>query len=428
MRDATNVMTTLAVAPERQARPFRLLVISSDTFPPTRVDVSVLFGEELAARGHRIDWLLQSEMHCERAYTIPWGGGTAWVGATDLRSSMASRIRKHASGILHDFKVFSLLRGDYDLVEVKDKFVSGLFAVLAARLFKKRFVYWLSYPFPEDYLLRASEPDAHHPLLYRLRGLVFKFLLYRILLPAADHVFVQSEQMRRDVATEGIPMDKMTAVPMGIKVQQFMAFSLHEKRQLIPDNQPCFLYLGTFRKVRRLDFLVRVLAEVRKTLPAVKLYIVGSGDDVNDEQDLIAEAVRLGVRDALVLTGQLPQTEALRYALEADVCVSPFYPTPVLNSTSPTKLVEYMAMGKPVVANDHPEQRLLIEESKGGYCVPYEEAAFAAAIVSLLQNPAAARLMGENGRCYVLEHRGYKKIADAVEIKFLQLAGAKVSK
>lgn len=408
-----NPMQRLPLHGERL---FHLLIVSSDTFPPTRVDVSVLFGEELSGRGHQIDWILQSEAHCEKSYITSWGGGKVWVGATDLSDSLVSRAFKHFRSVFHDLKLFKLLKaGDYDAIEVKDKFVSGLFAIWAARLYKKRFIYWLSYPYPEDYLLRASEPTGRHPLLYKFRGWAFKFLLYKVLLPAADHVFVQSEQMLRDVAAEGISPSKMTPVPMGVKLQQFVSISAPAPRRLIPQGELSFLYLGTFRKVRKLDFLVRVLAEVRKIMPTVKLYIVGSGDEPNDEELLTREAERLGVRDALILVGQLPQVEALKYIAEADVCVSPFYPTPVLNSTSPTKLVEYMAMGKPVVANDHPEQRLVIEESGAGYCVPWDEAQFASAVVMLLQSPEAARSMGERGRQYALEHRSYSKIADSVE-------------
>ena len=106
---------------------------------------------------------------------------------------------------------------------------------------------------------------------------------------------------------------------------------------------------------------------------------------------------------------------------EADVCASPFHPTPVLRSTSPTKLVEYMALGKAVVANDHPEQRRVIDDSGAGLCVPYEEQAFAAAIVTLLKNPEIARAMGERGRRYAMENRSYTVIADAVEKRLLDI-------
>ena len=77
-------------------RRLRLLVVSSDTYPPTRVDVAVLFGVEMAGRGHQIDLILQSEAACPHPYVTRWAGGRAWVGATDLGHSLLRRLRKHA--------------------------------------------------------------------------------------------------------------------------------------------------------------------------------------------------------------------------------------------------------------------------------------------------------------------------------------------
>lgn len=404
--------------------PLRLLIASSDTFPPTRVDVSVLFGEELAGRGHRIDWILQSAGHCEKGHVTAWGGGRVWVGATDLGESLTRRMRKHFQSILHDLKIFSRVSSrEYDVVQVKDKFIAGIFALIAAKIFHVRFVYWLSWPFPEDSLTQARDRTARYPLLYWIRGHVFKIVLYRILMPGADHVFVQSEQMRQDIAKEGIPLNKMTAVPMGVKLAKFQQRPAVQGRQYIPEDERCFLYLGTLIKLRRLDFLVRVLALVRQEVPDAKLYLVGRGDDPSDEQVLVSEARRLDVTGAVVFTGQLPWGEALEYVHEADVCVSPFYPIPILNSTSPTKLVEYMAAGRPVVANDHPEQRLLIEGSGAGLCVAWDERAFASAIVTLLKDPELASAMGRRGPPYVATYRDYQTIGDLVESQLLQLTG-----
>src|SRR6185295_7446036 len=105
----------------------------------------------------------------------------------------------------------------------------------------------------------------------------------------------------------------------------------------------------------RMDFMVRCLAEVLRQRPDARLLFVGGGDRAGDEEAIWAESERLGVRDRVEITGRLPRPQALRRIAAADVCVSPFFPTPILNSTSPTKLVEYMALQRPVVANDHPE-------------------------------------------------------------------------
>jgi glycosyltransferase involved in cell wall biosynthesis len=256
-----------------------------------------------------------------------------------------------------------------------------------------------------------------------LRGLCFKWLLYRLLLPAAQHVFVQSEQMREDVAAHGIAMQKMTAVPMGIDAALGRAPDLSLERTLLPSGVPCLVYLGALDKTRRIDFLIRAFALVRDAIPAARMYLVGRGVDASDESILEQEVARLDLRSSVIFVGQLPRAQALRYVQEADVCASPLYPTPVLRAASPTKLVEYLALGKPVVANDHPEQQRILQAADAGYCVPYEERAFAMAVVTLLQNPDEARLMGRRGRAYVLEHRTYAVIADEVERTLRRVLG-----
>jgi hypothetical protein len=156
------------------------------------------------------------------------------VGATDLGTSLLRRLRKHALGIMHDTKLGPLARGDnYDLILAKDKFVAAIFALIAARLFGKRFVYWLSYPFPEASLLGARDGTARYPILYWIRGICFSVMLYRILLPAADHIFVQSAEMRRNVIAKGASAAKTTAVPMGVRVESFAHLS-GRRAALIP--------------------------------------------------------------------------------------------------------------------------------------------------------------------------------------------------
>lgn len=423
-----NSVAAENAAPSALEAPPRILAISSDTYPPTRPDVAVLFGEVLARRGYRVDWILQSEADCQRAHEAPWCGGTALIGPTDLGTSLWNRIRKHLLGIRHDLRVLSRARRcRYDIIEVKDKFVAGVFGLLAARFSGARFVYWLSWPYPEEYLTRARDGTARYPFLYRIRGGAFWFLLYKVILPAADHIFVQSEQMKRDIMAEGINGLRITAVPMGVRSVGPLAFGPRLRPTVRPDDSPCVLYLGTLSKVRRLDFLVRVLARLRERVPSAKLYFVGSGDDPTDEQLLIDEAHRLGLSAHVVLVGKIAQECAFRWVEDADVCVSPFFPTAVLNSTSPTKLVEYMALGKAVVANDHPDQRLVLEESGGGICVAWDEAAFAEAIAHLLESPRLAAEMGERGRTYVANHRTYPKIADAVDRVLRMVAACRTS-
>ncbi len=398
----------------------KILFISSDKFPPFRVDVVDLFAKELASRNHNIEWILQSEEDCDHDYKTTWlNNSTVWVGRTDNGSSLLSRIKKHFYSIINDFKLYKLSKcNQYNVIQVKDKFISALVAIIARKITGKKFIYWLSFPFPEASLYRYEDNSARYPFLYFIRGNALKFLLYKIICRFADHIFVQSEQMKKDIAQYGIPLEKMTPVPMGVPERNIVEKDSNTN-EIMDKNQ--VIYLGTLNRSRKMDFVLRAFKLALQERKHCKLIFVGDSEDPKDKEFLIEESKRLGIDHAVSFTGLLARDKALEYVKQSAICLSPFYPTPILNSTSPTKLIEYMALQKPVIANDHPEQRLVLEESQGGICVPYEEQAFADAIVYLLDHPDIAENMGRMGREYIVKNRTYSTIADQVEQKYFEI-------
>lgn len=395
------------------------LFIPSDKFPPFRPDVATLFAEKMVKKGHKIDWLLQSEEACQNSHKKIWLGSQVWVGPTNIKKTKFNQLHKHILGIWNDLKMFKILKqGSHDFIIVKDKFISSIFAIFASFFYNKPFVFWLSYPIPEASLYMAKEGTANYPFFYRIRGKFWELILYRLILPSAKHIFVQSEQMKKDVSSHGIKLDKITPVPMGVKIEDipFCGY-IDEKNK----NEKVIVYLGTLIRLRKIDFLIRVLNEVVKKDINAKLLFIGGGEDTQDEELILAEADRLGIRNRVEITGFLPREKALKLVEKADVCLSPYYPTPILNSTSPTKLIEYMALGKAVVANDHPEQKIVLEESKAGICVAWNEQQFANAIKDILDDPVGKKQMGERGREYVEKTRTYDIISDLVETKLLEI-------
>jgi glycosyltransferase involved in cell wall biosynthesis len=398
-----------------------ILFLASDTFPPFRVDVSVLFGREIVGRGHRVDWLLQDSHSCTTAYFTEWLGSKVLVGPQDNGTSLISRIRKHVYDLIHDCQLFRLLSfGKYDVVLVRDKFIAPLMAIVASKIYNVKFVYWLSYPYPEDFLYQAENKIKGNPLLYSIRGHLLKYLLYYIIIPFSCHTFVQSEKMLENIEVYGISRKMMTPVPMGVPIEQ-IPFIGYGARLSTKETSKTVLYLGTLSRVRRLDFLLRVFKKVLTHDRNVKLLLVGGGDVPADEQFLMDEAKKMGIEGSVTVTGFLPQQEAWKYVKDADVCVSPIYPTPTLECGSPTKLLEYMAMGKASVANDHPEQALVLAESGAGICVPWDEDAFASAVVSILGDQELRAGMGIRGRDYVEKHRNYNGISRFVEEKLVDI-------
>jgi len=403
----------------RSEQKLDILFVTSDLFPPFRPAAKAVFAEGLAARGHRIDWLLQAAEPTTRSGQQPFKGGVAYVASTNAGNTRFARLKRHLADTLNDFKVFGLLRQHrYSLVQIKDKYFGALVAIAAAKLYGVPVFYWLAYPHGEASLYAARSGVARYSWIYRLRGAVQRFVLYRIIMPACSHVFVQSEQMRRDVAGEGIPLEAMTAVPSSLNLRDIDA--LVGGAEDSSAEPPTVVYLGTLLRERQLDFIVRAHALVVTALPDAQLEFVGSGWMPDDEQLLRREAERLGISGNVTITGWLPMRDAWQRVRRAALCVSPYLPVPILRSTSPTKLIEYMALGKPVVANDHPEQADVLRASGAGLVCGWDEREFAAAIVELLKDPQRCKTMGAAGRRYVAEHRTHWAMVDLVAGRYRQ--------
>ena len=112
---------------------------------------------------------------------------------------------------------------------------------------------------------------------------------------------------------------------------------------------------------------------------------------------------------------------AWQYLRRAEIGLSPFPRSFELDSCSPTKLIEYLALGLPVVANPQPEQERVIRESGAGLCVDWCPEAFCEAVVELLQDPARRAKMTLAGTEYVAEQRSYSGLALALAERYRSL-------
>jgi glycosyltransferase involved in cell wall biosynthesis len=376
----------------------------------------------MVARGHQIDWVMRRG---PTALSLP--ANVEWLGCKVVLSpgrgstGMRSRIGNLLGELWGDLRILAIAAsGRYDVLQVRDRFFVAPWVWLCARLTGARFTFWMSYPFGESKIDQAKSGFARRPRLAYWHGRVICHVLYRWVMPLADHVFVQSDQMLEDVAGKGIDRSKLSAVPMGIRSEQVGAAGDAKA----PDpERPLLLHLGVIMRLRQSEILVRVLQRVRARYPGARLRYVGEGQTPKDRRAVEQEAERLGLTDAVEITGFLPMEEAWRHVEEADICFSPFFPIPVLMSTSPTKLVEYLAMAKCVVASEHPEQRKVMEGSEAGELVAWSEEAFADGVFRLLDDPARAKARASRGPEYVARCRTYDVIGREVERAYLSMLG-----
>lgn len=396
----------------------RLLYLTREPFPTFRVDVATLFGRYLPRFGVYSDIVA---VHEGDGSECAWEAGRAF---TRIARGRWGRIRVR---LMLALDLFRLVGADYAAVQVRDRIFGAWVGLCAARLRGKPFYYWMSFPFP-DYWLERGSPDpsglvgAGRRLLFRLRGRLSSWLLYRLVLPAADHIFVQSDAMRTLLESYGLPAVRMTPVPMGATIPDRLEdIPAADDPRLA--GRRVIVYLGALERARRSEVMIEAMAAVRDEFPTALLVCVGDAEEVIERRWFDGLVGQLGLQDHVLFTGWLPGEEARRYLRNAEIGLSPYARTPAMEVASPTKVIEYMAWGVPVVANDLPDQAYLIGETGGGLCVPLTPEGFAAGILQLLRDPAAARRMGEAGRREIPGLRSYEVIARNLAEKYRQLAG-----
>jgi glycosyltransferase involved in cell wall biosynthesis len=386
----------------------RLLIAVKDRYPPFRVDITQLFCSGLAKQGFDIDWIMQRDAtggeldrdiaEGQNFYLSPGAGATGWL-------------RNHVNGIVR------ALFGSYDAVQIRDLPLVAIVYFAAARLSNSKFAYWMSFPMIEAAHDRAKSHRGWDALLRRgaveLYAALAKRVLYHLVLKRADHVFVQSELMRESLLALGVPAAKVTAVPMGVNVDRFSPCTIKPIDDCRLGTAKAFVYVGTIEPIRQVDMLVHVLKHVTQSGYDARLVIVGGARPIDRcrMQDIAAQ---IGISDRLLFTGHLPLEVALRYVRRADICFSPYPAHPLLLTGTPTKLVEYLAMARPVVGNIHPDQKAILGSSGAGLCVPLSVPDFTQATLALLGDPAAAEHMGSLGPRWVAEHRAYANILSGV--------------
>jgi glycosyltransferase involved in cell wall biosynthesis len=358
----------------------RIAFIIRDPLPPTRADVLTLFCAELPRHGISSALIGQ--------------GGQRWRLASPLSDAL---------GLWRARPV--------DCIQVRDKIASALLARVAAAMFGVPFIYWMSFPIVEGYEVRRDEIGRRRRGLawaaHALRARLSRLALYRLVLPRAHHLFVQSEAMADWLAGQGIARARMTAVPMGVDAQWFDRAAIEPAQDPRLEGRRVIVYLGRVSQARRSDFLLDVVELLRADLPNVLLVIAGDAPS-SDEMDWMRRQIAArGLAGHVLLTGWLPQRAALGYAVRAEVGLSPIPRGALFDVSSPTKLVEYLALGIACVANDIPDQQLVIEQSGAGLAAPMLAGPFSAAVRALLDDPALRARCAERGPPWVARHRSY---------------------
>ena len=279
----------------------------------------------------------------------------------------------------------------FDVIHAANPPDTAVFIAMFFKLFGKRFVFDHHDLAPEMYLVRFSHKGA---------GLVHRMLVWleAVSCRLADHVIATNQSYKRIEMQRGsVPEERITVVRNGPALE---ILTLAQSKP-DPSNQNGVIlgYVGVIAPQDGLDYLLRALQLLITDLKRddFECLVIGSGSALPAVE---AQARELGLDQHVRFIGFLPHADALGRLSAVDVCVAPDPSNTYNDRSTMIKMMEYMALGKPIVAFDLPEHRVTAGEA-ALYAHPNDELDFARQIVALMDDHGRRKRMGEIGRARI---------------------------
>lgn len=254
------------------------------------------------------------------------------------------------------------------------------------KLFGKRFVFDHHDINPELYEAKFGRRDRWYRLLRRLERWTF----------ATADVSIATNESYRRIAIErgGMDPSRVFVVRSGADLSRVRR--LPARPELRRGKRYLVGYVGVIGRQEGLDLLLESVAFMRRELGRddVHFTIVGDGTEL---QSLREMSRALGVDDCVEFTGRVPDETLWEILSTADVCVNPDRANEMNDKSTMNKILEYMALGKPIVQFDLTEGRVSAGDASL-YARPNDTRDFAVRLCELLDDPDRRERMGEIGR------------------------------
>ena len=228
------------------------------------------------------------------------------------------------------------------------------------------------------HLYHASSVAGSYKYIMRMVGALERAFLRLIKL---DRIGVVNPTVKDILIERGFRQDKIVVVGNGVNIGDY---SFSENK--VPYS---VLFIGSLRKLKRVESLIDAISLVKKQIPDVILHIVGDGPKREEIQEKI---MALGVSDNVVMHGYVTEKEKIDLLLSSAVYVS--------NSEFEgfgIPLVEAMATGTVPVVNAIASHRLIFQDEDVGYLVS-SVGEMAEKLVELLTNEPRRQQLASNGR------------------------------
>ena len=272
------------------------------------------------------------------------------------------------------------------------------------------------------------------PVVFRAIDIPNQLVSYPVLRPITrvlerevysnvDLVLTLSPMLSQYVISMGAPESKVELLLLGVDTEVFHPnLDCAEVRQKwgFGEDDHIIVFVGTLFDFSGLDAFIRRFPEVVREIPEAKLLIVGDGPQRSKLEGIIAE---LGLQKQVIITGFQPYHAMPQYINLAAICINTFLVTDATRDIFPTKIVQYLACGKAVIATSLPGMIAVISGEHQGVVYADSTGEMVAEVVLLLKSTQRRQQLEQAGLNYVKQAHSDDKIAHQLEAILGKIAG-----
>jgi glycosyltransferase involved in cell wall biosynthesis len=301
------------------------------------------------------------------------------------------------------------IRRPFDVIHVNNMPDAMVFTALPAKLMGAKVILDLHDPMPELYASKFIKGENH-------RAVRVITAAERASVSFADRVITVNEVMRDTFVRHGNPSEAFTIIQNVADPRYFPVGAALESGAR--GEVPTVVYHGTLARRLGLDVAIQAMRHITDLGKTMALVIIGDGDDAPRLTELVDE---LDLGDVVDLRlGFEPVERLLPQLIDADIGIVPAQSGPFTDNMVPSKLLEYVALGIPVVCSDLPAVRHYFSADEVSLVPPGDPEALARAITTLADDPnlradqarRAMRFVEQHG--WEAERQRYFDLIDAV--------------
>lgn len=277
---------------------------------------------------------------------------------------------------------------------------------MVARRFKKKGV---------DYVFDHHDicPELFEAKFGKASGLLYKSQLWleRQTYKHCAFAFVTNESYKQiAISRGGMKEDKVFVLRSGPKLERLKITPA--KSEIKRGRQFMVGYVGVIGQQEGIEYLLKAAKYIKEELHRDDIFwgVVGGGPHL---EALRKQSHEMGLDDILEFTGRVSDEVLLDYLNTADICVNSDEYNAMNDKSTMNKILEYMALGKPIVQFDLTEGRFSAQEASL-YAEPNNAIDMADKIIQLLDNPAKRKEMSEYGRQRIVNELSWEHTSRAL--------------